>query len=111
MTDWTKIDQRFAKPFTIITDVRPEWEDADWCFDDAEVAKAIKDGKWEWFQVRVCAYADGVKLATEYLGACAYQTYRDFLECEYHQDMVNEAIDNAVRQLRTLTQIYEGIGQ
>ena len=72
--------------------------------DDGETARAINAGEYEWFVAMVTAGKNGVELAEEYLGACCYKTYEEFMtESGYFDDMVETAIDMARQTIVDLT--------
>jgi hypothetical protein len=71
--------------------------------DNGETAQAINAGDYEWFIANVTASKNGIELADEYLGACCYATYADFMdEGGYFDDMVDTAIDLARQNIATL---------
>jgi hypothetical protein len=72
--------------------------------DDGQTARAIDAGEYEWFIANVTASKNGIELADEYLGACCYATYADFMdEGGYFDDMVDEAINVARQNIDSLT--------
>jgi hypothetical protein len=64
--------------------------------DDEETIRKIYDGELTWFCAEVTASKEGVELGADYLGACCYETTKDFVTAgDYYEDMVNTAITEA----------------
>ncbi len=91
---WRLIDSRDVKGFTINTYVEPEMYDPADELDD-EIVESIKAGRLEWFRVMVTANKVNVELGSDLLGGCCYESFEDFLGCEYWSDMVETAITEA----------------
>jgi hypothetical protein len=71
--------------------------------DDGQTAREIDAGEYEWFIACVTASKNGIELHDEYLGACCYETYSDFMkEGGYFDDMVDEAINVAHQKIDSL---------
>jgi hypothetical protein len=70
--------------FTVELSVAPE--DTDPAPEDVE---AIHDGRVEWFQARVQVYYDGLAIGSDYLGACAYTSVREFFAAHRDPDPMN----------------------
>jgi hypothetical protein len=93
--------------FDIRFAVFPEHVHPNDCFDDdGETARAIDAGEFEWFTACVTASKNGIELHDEYLGACCYRTFADFMEeSGYFDDMVAEAINVAKQRIESLTDV------
>jgi hypothetical protein len=90
--------------FDIRFAVFPELVHPNDCFDDdGATARAIDAGDYEWFVANVTASKNGIELADEYLGACCYASFDDFMAGDYFDDMVDEAINVARQNIETLT--------
>ena len=71
--------------------------------DDGETSRAIDAGEYEWFVACVTASKNGIDLHDEYLGGCCYTSFDEFMaESGYFDDMVDEAIDVAKRNIDAL---------
>lgn len=108
MNYWETIHTEAREGFDIVVSVAPEDDDPrDHFMDGEEMAKAIADGEYEWFMVRVEARAAGVTLGTAYLGANCYERASDFVgryADGYYADMIAEALDEARRTARAIAQ-------
>ena len=56
----------------------------------------------EFFCARVSAVKNGIELASDYLGACMYDNFEDFLKDDYYADMRNTVIVEAKRVIQSL---------
>ena len=74
----------------------------DSCHDIEEIVRKIDNGSYVWFMVRVEAFKNGILLGTDYLGGCLYESYQDFLDNAYYEDMVHQAIQEARANLDKL---------
>lgn len=100
---WELIHEESREGFDIHFYAAPETDDPrDHFDDDGETARAIAEGRYEWFVARVTASKHGVELGADYLGGCAYETAGDFVGPGYYEDMVNEAIAQARNSLLAL---------
>ena len=100
-TNWNLIDTMEQDGFTIRTYVAPEDYAPD--FDDGEVLQGIKDGIYQWFQVKVSAWKAGVELGDSYLGGCCYESAEEFInDSDYWGDMADEAITEAKKTIEEL---------
>jgi hypothetical protein len=90
--------------FTISFHAMPEDMDpAEDFTDDQETIDAINSGEFVWFMARVQASKEGIVLGTDYLGACCYKSYMQFVENnDYYADMVKNAIGEARETLAKL---------
>lgn len=91
--------------FRVALEISPEDLDPADSFEFQDDIDAVRNGNVEWFQAKVAVYFEGKEIAADYLGACAYNTVREFYEShrkhkqgDYFTDMVHEA----VRQARTV---------
>jgi hypothetical protein len=108
MIYWTEIHRETAAGFDIVFSVAPETDTPDDHFDDdGETARAIADGRFDWFVARVEARRDGITLGTDYLGGCCYASVHDFYRApsDYYSDMVETAVAEA---RDTLAKLIEG---
>lgn len=104
MIYWQTIHAETRDGFNIACSVAPE-EDAprNHFDDDGETARAIADGRFEWFMVRVDASREGIVLGSDYLGGCCYESASDFIkDNDYYADMVEGAIAEARATLARL---------
>jgi hypothetical protein len=69
-----------------------------------DLCEKIDNGYYSWFCVRVEVRKRGVILGSDYLGCCLYENPRDFINDEYYEDMVNNAIEEAKNTLKGLNQ-------
>lgn len=100
-TYWEPIDEQEREGFTIRTYVAPEDYAPD--FDDGEVLQGIRDGIYQWFQVKVSAWKAGVELGEAYLGGCCYESTDEFInESYYWGDLADEAIAEAKKTIEEL---------
>jgi hypothetical protein len=76
----------------------------DSCHDIEEICRKIDNGTYVWFIARVEAYRHGVLLASDYLGGCLYDNYKQFLEDAYYEDMVSNVVSQANTTLKKLFQ-------
>lgn len=76
--------------------------------DDVENIKQlcidIDDGKYVWFCAKITASKLGIELAYDYLGACCFKSYEDFIKDEYFKDMVDTVVKEAKEFLAKLCQ-------
>ena len=77
------------------------------CFDDTvdeidEICRKIDNGTYVWFIARVEAYKHGIMLGTSYLGGNLYDSFKDFINDEYYEDLMCQAIDEAKGNLEML---------
>lgn len=93
---WQEIAEQKLDGFIIRTYVAPE-DDIDPAkeFEDEDTIEAILSGRLEWFQVKITASKCGVELGSDFLGGCCYESFDDFLGCEYWSNMVETAITEA----------------
>ena len=74
----------------------------DSCHDIEDICRKIDNGTYVWFMVRVEAFKSGILLGTDYLGGCLYESYQEFLQDAYYEDMVSTAIADAKQNLEKL---------
>lgn len=84
-----------AKGYTIDVSCEPEWDSPEGHFDDPECVAHVRAGirsgnEWAWCCVAVTVECEGIE-ETDYLGACSYDSERDFRNDSGHfDDMVAE---------------------
>ena len=83
-------------------DTHPRDSFDDSCHDIDDICRKIDSGEYVWFMARVEAYKEGILLGTDYLGGCLYNSYKEFTEDAYYEDMVNTAIADAKANLEKL---------
>ena len=55
--------------------------------------------------MKAIAYKGGIELAEDYLGACCYESLRDFIrEDDYYADMRRQVIEDARAAIQKLTE-------
>jgi len=79
-------------------------------FDDSvddidDICRKIDNGTYQWFIARVEAYKNGILLGSDYLGCCLYESYQEFLEDAYYEDLVAGAIMEAQENLNKLFEV------
>lgn len=110
MSNWQNIEKIEQGIWTVYIDVTDEDLDPRDCFDydEEEMKKIILDIEWGniyWFRARARAYASDVMLGEDYLGACSYQNYDEFLEDFYCKDLVANAIREGQLKLNELKKV------
>jgi hypothetical protein len=71
-------------------------------YDINEICRKIDNGTYTWFIARVEAFKGGILLGTSYLGGNLYDDPKDFVkDCNY-EDMMNEALTEAKKNLDML---------
>lgn len=94
--------------FTIQLAVTIEYDEPDWDFESEEqrqdTIERINDGRLAYFIARVSASKNDIKLATDYLGGCCYQSTDDFINepAGYYQDMVEQVLNEAKSNIQKL---------
>lgn len=111
MSNWHNIERIEQGIWTVYIDVADEDLDPRDCFDwdDEEMKKLILDidtGMIYWFRARARAYADDVMLGEDYIGACCYKDYDEFLADFYCKDLIQNAIHEGQTKLEKLKKIY-----
>lgn len=82
-------------------DTRPDWDMS--AEELNEVCEKIDNGILLWFCAHVVAIKCGHELGHAYLGGCCYSSVKDFTDAGgYFDDMVDEAIADAVKTLKML---------
>ena len=76
-------------------------------FDDTiddidEMCRKIDNGSIVWFVARVEAFKHGILLGTSYLGGNLYDNVKDFINDGSYEDMMQEAIQEAKKNLDML---------
>lgn len=83
----------------------PEYEYPDWEMtedEEKELNEKMRNGDLLWFCAKVEASIDGHVLATDYLGACCYESVSDFLADGYYTDMKETVFENACKEIGNL---------
>lgn len=106
MTHWENIHTDRVAGFDIVVSVAPEEIDPNDLFDDdGESARAIAEGRYAWFMVRVEVQRHGVTLGTDCLGGCCYESPQEFIKTSgYYEDMVESAVNDARDTLAKITE-------
>lgn len=112
-----KIRQFNTRNFSVTVTAEEEF-DPDFSFDETgETQAKVNSGEWMCFCAKVTVEADGVELATDYLGNCIYADPREFMDHKgrgrgdsakygsYFSDMVSNAIADARKELAKLALI------
>lgn len=72
-----------------------------------EMYKNLDMGYLVFFTAEVSAWENGIKLSSDYLGGCLYDSYEDFIDPKcYYGDMRDNVIEEAKKNIRDL---YEGL--
>ena len=102
--------------FDIIVD--RTWEDLhpkdsfdDSCHDIEKICEDINEGRLEWFMLRVRALVDGHELGSAYLGGCLYEDAEEVLEDGTAEDLIQEALTEAKKQVWPLMRKLQGINE
>ncbi len=127
-TEWEAIWRFDTRRFTITCEVTPCQDDPADTFGFEDDIEAVRNGSVEYFDARVrVVSAWGDELGSDYLGACAYYTTREFIDghrdpdpmnrncsimrakngdnvaiCHYFPSMVSQAIAEARKRLKML---------
>lgn len=102
--NWDHFYSERRDGFDIDVFVAPEGDDPADHFDDccADTVEAIREGRLQWFMVKVTASRLGLIIGADYLGGCCYASAREFLDDDYYDDMVAQAIQGAHETLARL---------
>lgn len=74
--------------------------------DDGEVARELRNGKLIAFTAKCTVSVNGTKIATDYLGACIYESPEAFRDHgSSFVDMVRKAIRDARTTLNTMPKL------
>lgn len=96
MTHYELVHDEEHEGFDIRVYFTPELDNPRDHFDDEETIRKINDGIYLWFTAKVTASKNGVELATDYLGACCYESARDFVQPgDYYDDMRANVVRDA----------------
>lgn len=103
---WELIHEETREGFNIRFYATTETDSPEGHFDDdGETVAAIRDGRLEWFAVKAIADKGGIELAEDYLGACCYESLRDFIQDDgYFSDMRRQVIEDARAAIQKLTE-------
>ncbi len=93
--------------FEIIVD--KTWEDIslrdcfdDSCYDIKDMERKVNSGDLDWFMLRVRAFINGHELGSAYLGGCLYEDARECLTDGTAEDMIEQAIMEAKKEVYPL---------
>lgn len=108
MSYWNRVHTEQIEGFDIVLSVSDETIPLDDLLPDDteeqidELARMIDRGDLVFFCARVQAFKSGIELGTEYLGGCIYDSYDDFKNDPYYDDLVARAIEEAKSNLKNL---------
>lgn len=96
-SNWEPIATQIHEDFVIRVYVSPEDDIAPEGQMEDDDVRAIREGRLDWFKVKVVAYKNGIELGDDYLGGCAYESPFDFVNEEdgYFVDMRDTAVRRA----------------
>lgn len=92
----------------------PEYEYPDWEMtedEEKELNEKIRNGDLLWFCAKVDASIDGHILATDYLGACCYESVSNFINGSYYSDMKECVFEKACKEIENLIKWSENYGK
>ena len=73
---------------------------------DKQTLADIESGKLLWFCAKVTASKANVELAADYIGACCYESYAEFMTGDgYYADMVSAVIVEAKEKVKELCHV------
>lgn len=77
----------------------------DTCHDIADICDKIDRGIYVWFCAKVTASKADVELASDYLGACLYESCKQFVtDNDYYADMKTRVIEEAKQTIHILAE-------
>ena len=77
----------------------------DTCHDIDEICRKIDNGTYVWFVAKVTASKNGIELASDYLGACLYESCQQFVaDKDYYADMKERVIEEAKQTIHILAE-------
>lgn len=105
------IDKFERDGFDIIVEKTYEDDPVRFCFDDTcwdieEIERKIDSGFYDWFMMRVRIQVEGLDLAEAYLGGCLYEDAREVLTDGTAEDLIQEALGGAKKQVYRLKQKF-----
>ena len=111
---YDEIDSFERSGFTVIVDKSYEDLHPSDCFDDSvtdikELCADIERGKLDWFMLRVRIMVDEYEMASEYLGGCLYENPRDVLTDGTVEDLVDQAMITARREVYRMYKKFQDI--
>lgn len=90
MTHWTKHWEFHTRNISVYFETTPEDMDPADSFEFDEDVEAVRNGDVEWFCARVrITTAQGLELASDYLGGCAYKSVDEFINGHRDADPMN----------------------
>jgi hypothetical protein len=75
------------------------------CFDTPdvkEICEKIDNGIYDWFFLRVRVLLDGYTMGDACVGGCCYEDAKEVLTDGTADDMINEAVEEALRNVGSL---------
>jgi hypothetical protein len=102
--------------FTVIVDktyedMHPRDSFDDSCHDIDEICRDIDRGHFEWFMLRVRVLVEGLELSSQHLGGCLYKDAREILTDGTAEDIIDQAMTDAKRQVYRLSKVFAGLSE
>ena len=102
--------------FTVIVDktyedMHPRDSFDDSCHDIDEICRDIDRGHFEWFMLRVRVLVEGLELSSQHLGGCLYKDAREILTDGCAEDIIDQAMTDAKRQVYRLSKVFAGLSE
>jgi hypothetical protein len=72
-------------------------------YDVQNLIDGVNKHELMWFCAKVTAYKNGIKLDSEYLGGCLYESLEEFMKDPYFEDMKGQVIENSKTIIKELT--------
>jgi len=107
MTYWETIHTTEKEGFNLELSITHEELHPRDCFDDSiedisEICRKIDSGALYWFTARMRAFKHDIELGSDYLGACLYDNLREFIDDAYCEDLADNALKEARKNLKIL---------
>jgi hypothetical protein len=95
-TEWLQIEFEAREEFGDPTNHLENYQEVKWIME-----QQAQGNHASWFAARVCIRATGTDFTgkPDWLGACSYKSFDDFIQCEYFKDMIVEATKNFMVEL------------
>ena len=107
MRYWDELARLERNGFDVIVD--KSWEEIaladlfdDSCYNIAEMERKVDDGRLDWFMLRVRVLFEGHEMGSAYLGGCLYEDAREVLTDGTAEDLIDQAIEEAKREVNNL---------
>jgi len=102
--------------FTVIVDktyedMHPRDSFDDSCHDIDEICRKIDNGTYDWFMLRVRVMVEGLELSSQHLGGCLYKDAREILTDGTAEDIIDQAMTDAKRQVYRLSRVFAGLSE